>query len=71
MEELSQFDKQCFEKAISIARNTFKNGNYPVGAVLAVDNKIIGSAGNEINKQKSFVSHAENTLIIKKRTITC
>ncbi len=65
MEKLSQFDKQCFEQAIGVARKTFTNGNYPVGAVLAIDNKMIGSAGNEINKQKSFINHAENALIIK------
>jgi len=64
MEKLSQFDKQCFEQAINIARETFANGNYPVGAVLAIDEKIVGSAGNEINKQKSFVNHAENVLIL-------
>lgn len=64
MNKLSQLDKQCFEKAISIARETFTNGNYPVGAVLAINNEIVATAGNEINKQKSFVNHAENTLII-------
>lgn len=65
MKKLSQFDKQCFERAISIARETFADGNYPVGAVLAIDDKIVDTAGNEMNKQKSFVSHAENSLIIK------
>jgi len=65
MKKINQFDKQCFEQVICVARETFTNDNYPVGAVLAVDNEIIDSAGNEINKQKSFVKHAENTLIIK------
>ena len=62
---LSQFDKKCFEAAISIAHETYSAGNYPVGAVLAIDEKIVGTAGNEINKQKSFVNHAENNLIIE------
>ena len=65
MNNLSQFDKQCLEKAIENARSTFADGNYPVGAVLAVDNEIIDSAGNKINKQKSFVNHVENELIIE------
>jgi tRNA(adenine34) deaminase len=65
MKELNTFDRQCFEKAITIAKETYANGNYPVGAVLAIDDKIVDTAGNEINKQKSFVNHAENTLIIK------
>jgi len=65
MKKITQFDKQCLESAISIAEETYKQGNYPVGAVLAIGEKLVGSAGNEINKQKSFVNHAENTLIIK------
>ena len=65
MKKIDPFDKQCFEVAISIARETYKAGNYPVGAVLAINNEIIDTAGNEINKQKSFVNHAENSLIIK------
>ncbi|MFC1780359.1 nucleoside deaminase [Patescibacteria group bacterium] len=62
--KLTNFDKQCLKTAISIAEVTFKQGNYPVGAVLAINDKVIGKAGNEINKQKSFVNHAENSLII-------
>ncbi len=63
---LTKFDKECLNQAIEIARETCQKGvNYPVGAILAIDGKIIGSAGNEINKQKSFVNHAENLLIIR------
>lgn len=69
MKKLSQFDKQNFEIAINIARETYQAGNYPVGAVLAIDNETIGVGGNEFNlskhKQRSFVNHAENLLIIK------
>ena len=65
MTKITQFDKQCLKSAISIARETLKLGNYPVGAVLAINDKTLGVAGNEINKQKSFVNHAENSLIIK------
>jgi tRNA(Arg) A34 adenosine deaminase TadA len=39
--------------------------NYPVGAVLSIDDEIIDVAGNEINRHKSFVKHAENVLIIR------
>lgn len=41
-----------------------KKGNYPVGAVLTIDN-LVEQAGNEIGNSKSFVNHAENTLIIR------
>ena len=70
MKELNQFDKECFEKAINIARETYAKGSYPVGAVLAIDNEVIAIGGNEYNRHKpenrSFVNHAENLLIIKR-----
>ena len=65
MIKINKTDKQYLERAISIAKKTFGQGNYPVGAVLAIDGEIIDSAGNEINKEKSYVNHAENTLIIR------
>ena len=65
MKNITTFDKKCLEEAIKIAIKTFKNGNYPVGAVLAINEEIIWIWGNEINKQKSYVNHAENSLIIK------
>ena len=69
MKDLTQFDKQCFSAAIEAARKTYETGNYPVGAVLAIDEEIVGIGGNEFNLEKpekrSFVNHAENLLIIK------
>jgi tRNA(adenine34) deaminase len=65
---MNKFDRKCLNIAIKIAKDTFKNGNYPVGAVLTIDQKIIDIAGNEINTKKSYVNHAENSLIIKNGT---
>jgi tRNA(adenine34) deaminase len=69
MKELTKFDKECFEKALEVARETYANGTYPVGAVLAIDNNIIAIGGAEYNRHKpdkrSYVLHAENLLIIK------
>jgi len=65
MNKITKFDRQCLESAINVAKETFTHGNYPVGAVLAINNEVIDVAGNEINKRKSFVNHAENILIIK------
>lgn len=62
--KINSFDKQCLLKAINAAAASFRKGNYPVGAVLSIDNKIVAVGGNEINKCKSFVYHAENNLII-------
>ena len=69
MKELNQFEKECFGLAIEAAKEAYDKGNYPVGAVLAIDNEIIGAGGNEFNlnksEKRSFVNHAENLLIIK------
>ncbi|MFA5023510.1 MAG: deaminase [Patescibacteria group bacterium] len=69
MKELNSFDQKCLETAIGSAREACLAGDYPVGAVLAIDNEIIAVGGNEYNKNKpekrSYVNHAENLLIIK------
>ncbi|MCA9382677.1 nucleoside deaminase [Candidatus Dojkabacteria bacterium] len=61
---MTKTDEECLELAIRVAEDTFSKGNYPVGAVLAIDHEIVASAGNEINTKKSYVNHAENFLII-------
>lgn len=61
---MTKTDEECLELAIRVAEDTFSKGNYPVGAVLAIDDEIVASAGNEINTKKSYVNHAENFLII-------
>lgn len=64
--KLIKTDRECLRKTIDIAEEVLEKGiNYPVGAVLSIDGEIIDVAGNEINKQKSFVKHAENILIIR------
>ena len=65
MNKINATDKKFLDEAIDIAKKTYDQGNYPVGAVLAIDGKLADSAGNEINKKKSYVNHAENTLIIR------
>ncbi len=62
---LSDFDAKCLNIAISVAKDTSERGNYPVGAVLAIDDQIIDQAGNEIQQLKSSVNHAENVLITR------
>lgn len=67
MNKLNSFDKDCLNKAIETAKHVYSTGGYPIGAVLAIDNKIIAVGGNEYNKnklEKSYVNHAENLLII-------
>jgi len=64
--KITKFDKECLQKAIDFANETFEKGvNYPVGAVLSIDDKIVDATGSNMFKHKSRVMHAENTLIIR------
>ncbi|MFA5926505.1 MAG: deaminase [Parcubacteria group bacterium] len=64
--KLTKFEKECLRKAIDFATKACKTGvNYPVGAVLSIDDKIIDAAGSNMLKSKSRVMHAENILIIR------
>lgn len=70
MKKLNQFDKKCLELALKEARKNDENDFFPVGAVLAINGKVIARGGNDFNLEKkvkrSYVNHAENLLIIKK-----
>jgi len=59
---MSDFDKECLDLAIKTARETFEAGNYPVGAVLALDNKILGAASDTGKATKNYINHAEAQL---------
>jgi len=63
--KLNKFDTRCLKLVVDISKKTYEAGNFPVGAVLVIDNKIIDATGNENKKKKSWVAHAENALIIK------
>lgn len=64
--KLTKFDKECLGKAIHFATETFRSGvNYPVGAVLSIEEKIVDATGSNMFKHKSRVMHAENSLIIR------
>lgn len=52
--KLTTFDKNYLSEAINCAENTYKLGNYSVGAVLVIDNKIIAKSGNEIKAKNSY-----------------
>jgi tRNA(adenine34) deaminase len=66
---ISETDKEYLGLCINAAEETFKKyGNYPVGALLVIDNEFIEASGNSISTQKSFVHHAENQLIINNAT---
>lgn len=59
---MTDFDKHCLDLAIAEAKKTFAAGNYPVGAVLALDDKILGVASDIGKASKSYINHGEATL---------
>ncbi|HLC77618.1 MAG TPA: nucleoside deaminase [Candidatus Nanoarchaeia archaeon] len=59
-------DDEFFMKlALEEAERASKRGDLPVGAVLTLDNVIIGFGGNLATSHKDWISHAENNLLIK------
>lgn len=61
---LSDFDKVCLDLAIAEARRSFEEGNYPVGAILAIGDEIAGKGNNTGETSKNYINHAETSLII-------
>lgn len=60
---LSDFDKMCLDTAIMEAERSFADGNYPVGAVLAVGDHI--TRGNNTGETtQNYSNHAETSLVM-------
>ena len=58
--KLSDFDMFCFQRAITLAQTAEAEGNLPVGAVISLDQQIIGEGKSKIWAPKiSLDSHAE------------
>ncbi len=51
--------------ALDSAKKALKSGNYPVGAVLVINDKLIGISSNTNFDSKSFIAHAEISLLFK------
>src|ERR1035437_1936511 len=60
---MNTFDKKCLELALAEARSALSHGNLPVGAVLALDNKIINVGSNTGTTSSSYINHAETRLL--------
>ncbi|HET7099205.1 MAG TPA: nucleoside deaminase [Patescibacteria group bacterium] len=50
--------------AIKEAEKSFENGDYPVGAVLVIDNKLVAVKNNSGESTKNYSNHAETQLIL-------
>ncbi|MEK6945221.1 MAG: nucleoside deaminase [Nanoarchaeota archaeon] len=61
----SEQDNYFMKLALKEAELTCKNGNLPVGAVLAIDGNFIGASRNTANVDGTWISHAELSLLYK------
>jgi len=50
-------------EALQYARQSFDLGNFPVGALLVIDDKVISGAGNDARVTSNRSSHAEHRVI--------
>ncbi len=53
------------DESIEKAEESLVAGNYPVGAVLVIDDILVGSKSNSGETSKSYINHAETSLIIE------
>lgn len=58
-------DKKYMKLALEKAKEAASRNEFPVGAVLTIDDKVIGTAFNRVNENNDWNSHAERLLIDK------
>ena len=59
----SQEDKKIMELALNEAKVALKNKDYPVGAVLVIDGKVIATKRNSLYSEENWASHAELSIL--------
>ena len=55
----SNLDLAFMQEAIELAKEAELNGEVPVGAVITLDNKIIGRGFNQVISSNDVTAHAE------------
>lgn len=61
-------DYEYMEIALNEARKAMQEGNLPIGALLLINDKIIGTGKNNQVNNSDYFSHAESLLIGKNAT---
>ncbi len=59
----SDKDKEVMIIALNEAKKALDNGDYPVGAVIVINGKVVDKTRNSLYSGKDWVSHAESNLI--------
>jgi tRNA(adenine34) deaminase len=57
-------DESIMSLALEEAQKALNAGNFPIGAILVVNDEIIAQAGNQLNTQHDRISHAEMLLFM-------
>ena len=63
--KFSDKDKEFMQIAFKEAEKAFTGNNFPIGAVLVIDGKLIDKTGNSSLSSNKWAYHAETTLLIK------
>ena len=58
-------DEYYIKKTIELSKKAAKHGDFPVGALIVKDNKIIAKAYNTKEKNNNAINHAETLAISK------
>jgi len=64
----SNVDKKYMKLALQEAKLAYKSNDFPVGAVLVINGKLIGKARNYSHTKNNWASHAESMLIKRHAT---
>ncbi len=62
-------DEYFMRIALEEAELSYGRGDLPVGAVLAIDGKLIGRAGNAAKTREDWTSHAEYSVLNQFSTV--
>ncbi len=58
-------DIKFMKQALDEAQKSLSRGDFPIGAVLVIDGKLIGKINNALLSKATWGDHAENQLILK------
>ena len=65
----SKIDKKIMALALNEAKEAGKQGNFPIGCALTINENLVDIGGNKLHTNKDWYSHAENKLIEKHSTL--
>ena len=62
-------DEFFMEKALIEAKKALKRGDWPIGCVIVLDNKIISKTSNQVYSKNDKLAHAEMLALIKVQSV--